>query len=238
MAAVALEFLARADLQPVIVPRADAPSVGVKDRDRERDVRGHLDPYGAVRLDGRIAQHLAHAERRGNAEGAAAEIEYVTVGEAHRLLDAQESRGTLGGASAARVRHGGDAARRRVDAVDVVHAADVEEAHAFRLEIGIEVDAGHPVEQYWRERRGLQCDDVRVHDTLDGTCQRQLCARRRVVDPESIQWRGSHGARRGEPVGRAGDDSSSLQQSALRPAHQQPPRAIAQRKCRLEPTAW
>ena len=146
--------------------------------------------------------------------------------------------GRWAGASAARVGHCGDASGRRVHAVDVVHAADVEDPHALGLEVGIEVDAGHPVEEHGRERRGLQRDDVRVHDALDGTCERQLRTRRWVVHPDSIQRRGSHRARRGEPVGGAGDDSRSLEQAALRPAHQQPTGTVAQRKCRLEATAW
>ena len=49
--AIALEYLARAHLQPVVVARADAPAVRVEHGDRERHVGGHLDAHRAVRLD-------------------------------------------------------------------------------------------------------------------------------------------------------------------------------------------
>ena len=40
-----------------------------------------------------------------------------------------------------------------VDAVDVVDAADVEDADALGVELGVEVDAGDAIEQHRRQAR-------------------------------------------------------------------------------------
>ena len=61
VAAVAGQLLPRHDLNPVLVARRRAPAVDVEDAQRERHVRRHLHAHGAVGLDRRIADHLAHA---------------------------------------------------------------------------------------------------------------------------------------------------------------------------------
>ncbi len=160
MATVALQFLARAYLQPVVMSRADAATVGVEHGQGEGDIRGHLDAHRAVRLDRGVAQDLAHAKGAGDAERAAVEIANVVVRNADRLLDAHETRRPR-----RRQRHGGIAqhryaARRDVRARDVIDAANVDDADALGLELGIEVDAGDGIEQHWRQGSRLQCDDV------------------------------------------------------------------------------
>ena len=111
---------------------------------RERHAGRHLDAHRAVRLDGRVAEDLAHAEAAGGAESRAAEVAHVVVRNADRLLDAHEARGALVRGRLHRVDQRGIAARRDVGAVEVVDAADVEDADVLGREDRVEIDARRP----------------------------------------------------------------------------------------------
>ncbi len=201
------------------------------------DVGRDLDPHGAVRLDRRVAEHLAHPELRCDAERAVAEVEGVAVGQAHGLFDAQEPRGALRRGRQLRVGDRGDAARGHVDAVDVVHAADVEDADALGFELRVEIDAGRSIEEHRRQHARLQRDDVRKDDAFPGVGHGHLRALLRVVDPQAIQRRSRDGGGGRQPLVGAGHDPRAIEQTALRPADEDAPAAVEQRKRRIEASA-
>jgi hypothetical protein len=59
--------------------------------------------------------------------------------------------------------------RASIDAIDVIDAADVQDANALGLELGIEVDARDAVEQHRRQRQVLQRDCIGEDDAFDGS---------------------------------------------------------------------
>ena len=187
VASVAGEHFARAHLQPVEMARRDAPAIHVEHADAERHARGNLDLHGSVRLDRRVAEDLAHAEAAGGAERRAAEVTDFVVREPDRLFDADEPGGALVGRRLYRVDERGIAARRDVGAVEVVDAADVQDADVLRGEDGVVVDARDRVDDHGRQRHARrQRDHLGVADALDRLEHGPLRQVARVVKPHTI----------------------------------------------------
>ncbi len=147
----------------------------------------HLDAHRAVRLDRRVAEDLAHAEAARGAEGGAAEVTHLVVGNPDRLLDAHEAGRTFVGGRLHRVDERGVAAGCDVRAVEVVDAADVQDADILRRQHRVVVDARHGVDDHGRQRRAdRERDHLGIADALDRLQHRALRAVARVVQPHSI----------------------------------------------------
>ena len=215
MAAVAGNHLAGAELEPVAVGRRNAARVAVEDGHGERHAGGQLEHRRAVGLDRDVADDLAHAEPAGCAEGGAGEVERLAVRDGHGLLDAKEARGTLRRGRPRRVAHRADAARRGVGPVDVVDAADLEDADVLLGELRVVVDAGHGVEDHGRPRHARHHGhDLGEHTAFDRLQHRTLGPVARVPDEDPVQRRRRLQRRVGEPLLRAGHDASLLDGAA------------------------
>ena len=111
------------------------------------------------------------------------------------LLDAQEAGRARGIAGVGRIAHGRDAAGRRVDAVDVVDAADVQHADAFGEQIRREVDAGGAIEDHRRQRARRARDDFGIDEAFLRHDDGLLRVVAHVVDVDAVQRRRFLGVR-------------------------------------------
>ncbi len=244
MTAVAFEPLARHDLQPARMTCAEhagqSTAIRIQDADREGDVCRDFHEHRPVRLDRRVPQYLTHAEAATrDAKGAVAEIVSVLVWQRDDLFDAQKSCGPIRVLSVRGIADRGNAAGRGVDAIDVVHAADAEDARALRQQLIRVVHTGDAIENDRGERLRRAGDDFRIDEAFLRCDDRLLRVVAHVVDINAVQ-RGRFDRRIDrvvEAVRSAGDDATFFDEPALRPAHEQTIRTIEQGGRRTETTA-
>ena len=221
-------------MQPVLVSGTDAAAVRIENLRPEGDVGGHLDRHGSVGLDRRVAEDLPHELGLAPAERRAVQIHQVVVRHGHRLHQPQKARRPVGVRRQRRVRQGHQVGGG--GAVDVVDALDVEHADGLRHQIRVQLDAGRLVEDDRRSHLRLEDHHLAVHHALLADDDGLLGVLHRIVHPDAVQRVGLDevgilqilvGARGVDRRRRVRD---LVHQPALAPGHQQPVRAVEQRR--------
>ena len=227
--AVAGQGFAGAQLQPVLVAAADASAVLVHHADGERHVGGYLDLHRAVGLDWRITDDLAHLLLAADTESTAVKIQRIAIRDGHGLDEAQEARPALIGrdqGGIGQLPEAGDigvaAAKPVKAAIEIVDAADMQQADVFISEILIQLEARDPVVEDGRSaaRRG----DHGLFDdpALFGQYHGQLSLSVEVIDVDAIDGEGLNGI--GRDVVQARQNACFIvfgnHSATLAPAHQ------------------
>ena len=142
MAAITLKDLARTDLDPVLVTLCDSSTVCVQHRKPKRRVGRYLEHGRTVRLDHGITDDLLHGVCLAYAKGRIVKIEEISIRQGYCLDDANKTRWPLIGRELHRVSQGRDTRSRGGHTVNVVDAADIDDAGTLGDQGSIEVDAG------------------------------------------------------------------------------------------------
>src|SRR5688572_3109800 len=229
MTAIAMAYLARADLQPVAMCREQASAIDVQHGNEERDIGRYAHRHRPIRLDGCITENLPHETDIAAHSGVEVDVgeAEIFIADGHRLLQTQESRRPLCRVAQPRISDGGDIYSTGVgdDTVEVVDAADVEQADAFTNQCWIEVRRGLRVvgtERRWHAR--LRGNQIRNHDAFHRLEQRLEGVVGRVEYESAVKRGCGLHIRIRQPLRGArhyarGRDGL-IEQPALRPAHE------------------
>ena len=100
-----------------------------------RNVGWHLDHYGTVRLDWRVADDLAHAVRLADTKCRVVDIEQVVVRLRNCFDDTQKTRGTIGCERLQRIGQRIDVCNRRaVEDIEKVYFERIKVEPSFEIE--------------------------------------------------------------------------------------------------------
>ena len=173
--------------------------------------------HRAVRLDRRVAEDLAHAERAAAPNAESSDVAHVVVRLRNGLLDAQEARGARASAVVRPDSDSEDSRRARRRRRRCRRRCGCSGCRRLRRELGVEVDAGHASRMTGGSGGAASGDDFGVDEAfagLTGSCVFVA----RVVDPDAVQRRRGRASRIGEALLGAGHDAAGVVvQAALRP---------------------